>query len=68
LLNGVGEMDLADVKDHSIDSFGGAYEYFMTMYASNAGKSGGEFFLQRFLKVFNSDMDKSVNCEHRKFF
>ena len=37
-------MNLGDVKDHSIDAFGDAYEYLMTMYASNAGKSGGEFF------------------------
>lgn len=44
LLNGVGEMKLGDVKDHSIDAFGDAYEYLMKMYASNAGKSGGEFF------------------------
>ena len=44
LLNGVGEMKLGDVKDHSIDAFGDAYEYLMMMYASNAGKSGGEFF------------------------
>ncbi len=43
-LNGVGEMNLGDVKNHSIDAFGDAYEYLMTMYASNAGKSGGEFF------------------------
>lgn len=44
LLNGVAEMDLGNVKDHDIDAFGDAYEYLMTMYASNAGKSGGEFF------------------------
>ena len=44
LLNGVGDMKLGDVKDHSIDAFGDAYEYLMSMYASNAGKSGGEFF------------------------
>ncbi len=37
-------MKLGDVKDHQIDAFGDAYEYLMTMYASNAGKSGGEFF------------------------
>lgn len=37
-------MNLGDVKAHSIDAFGDAYEYLMTMYASNAGKSGGEFF------------------------
>lgn len=44
LLEGVRKMNLGDVKDHSIDAFGDAYEYLMTMYASNAGKSGGEFF------------------------
>jgi type I restriction enzyme M protein len=44
LLDGVADMNLGDVKDHDIDAFGDAYEYLMTMYASNAGKSGGEFF------------------------
>lgn len=44
LLNGIGDMNLGDVKNHDIDAFGDAYEYLMTMYASNAGKSGGEFF------------------------
>ena len=44
LLDGVANMALGDVKDHSIDAFGDAYEYLMSMYASNAGKSGGEFY------------------------
>ena len=44
LLKGVADMNLGDVKHHDIDAFGDAYEYLMTMYASNAGKSGGEFF------------------------
>lgn len=44
LLIGVGDMKLGDVKNHDIDAFGDAYEYLMSMYASNAGKSGGEFF------------------------
>ena len=43
ILNGIGEMKL-EYKDNAIDAFGDAYEYLMTMYASNAGKSGGEFF------------------------
>lgn len=33
-----------DFKENRIDAFGDAYEYLMNMYASNAGKSGGEFF------------------------
>lgn len=44
LLKGIADMDLGNVKNHNIDTFGDAYEYLMTMYASNAGKSGGEFF------------------------
>lgn len=46
LLNGVASMDLSDdFKDNSIDAFGDAYEFLMGMYASNAGKSGGEYFI-----------------------
>jgi len=44
ILNAIGDMQLGDVKNNSIDVFGDAYEFLMTMYASNAGKSGGEFF------------------------
>lgn len=44
LLDGIATMNLGSVKNHDIDAFGDAYEYLMTMYASNAGKSGGEFF------------------------
>ncbi len=44
LMNGVGEMKLGEYQDNTIDAFGDAYEFLMGMYASNAGKSGGEFF------------------------
>lgn len=44
LLNAVGELKLGNYTDNTIDAFGDAYEYLMAMYASNAGKSGGEFF------------------------
>lgn len=44
LLNGIANMNLGNVQDHDIDAFGDAYEYLMQMYASNAGKSGGEFY------------------------
>ncbi len=44
LMNGVGEMRLGDYRDNTIDAFGDAYEFLMGMYASNAGKSGGEYF------------------------
>lgn len=44
LLEATGDLRLGDYTDNTIDAFGDAYEYLMTMYASNAGKSGGEFF------------------------
>ena len=41
----VRDMDLgSEFEENKIDAFGDAYEFLMTMYASNAGKSGGEFF------------------------
>ena len=44
LITVIGDMDLGNYQDNSIDAFGDTYEYLMGMYASNAGKSGGEFF------------------------
>jgi type I restriction enzyme M protein len=44
LLNGVADMKLGDYKENTIDAFGDAYEFLMGMYASNAGKSGGEYY------------------------
>lgn len=44
LLHGVADMKLGDYQDNTIDAFGDAYEYLMGMYASNAGKSGGEYY------------------------
>ncbi len=44
LLRGIQSMKLGDYQDNTIDAFGDAYEYLMGMYASNAGKSGGEYY------------------------
>ena len=44
LLNAIGNLNFGDYEDNNIDLFGDAYEFLMTMYASSAGKSGGEFF------------------------
>ncbi len=43
-LNEIREMKLGDYKQNTIDAFVDAYEYLMSMYAFNAGKSEGEFF------------------------
>ncbi|HEY5972002.1 MAG TPA: type I restriction-modification system subunit M [Pseudoxanthomonas sp.] len=46
LLDAIGDLPLngGGFSDNSIDLFGDAYEYLMQMYASTAGKSGGEFY------------------------
>jgi type I restriction enzyme M protein len=45
LMKGIADMKLGDYyKDNTIDAFGDAYEFLMGMYASNAGKSGGEYY------------------------
>lgn len=44
IMDAISELKLGDYQDNTIDAFGDAYEYLMAMYASNAGKSGGEFF------------------------
>lgn len=45
LLDEIGRLPLdGDYNDNSIDLFGDAYEYLMQMYASSAGKSGGEYY------------------------
>ena len=44
ILTGIAEINFGDFKSNDIDAFGDAYEYLISNYASNAGKSGGEFF------------------------
>ena len=44
ILDAIGDLQLGNFTDNTIDAFGDAYEFLMTMYASAAGKSGGEFF------------------------
>ncbi len=44
LLESIQGLNLGTYTDHTIDAFGDAYEYLMAMYASSAGKSGGEFY------------------------
>lgn len=44
VIKGVEGLDFGDFEDNQIDLFGDAYEYLISNYAANAGKSGGEFF------------------------
>ena len=44
ILNGVSELNFGKFEESQIDLFGDAYEFLISNYAANAGKSGGEFF------------------------
>lgn len=44
VLKGVADLDFGNFEDNQIDLFGDAYEFLISNYAANAGKSGGEFF------------------------
>ena len=65
LMDGIGGMDLGDFGDNRVDAFGDAYEFLMRMYASNAGKSGGEYFtppeVSRLLMLIALDGRSRVN-------
>lgn len=44
VLKGIASIDFGSADKHEIDLFGDAYEFLISNYAANAGKSGGEFF------------------------
>jgi type I restriction enzyme M protein len=44
VLKGVADLNFGDFEGNKIDLFGDAYEFLISNYAANAGKSGGEFF------------------------
>lgn len=44
VLKGVAELNFGNFEDNEIDLFGDAYEFLISNYAANAGKSGGEYF------------------------
>ncbi len=44
VIKGVESLDFGNFEDNKIDLFGDAYEFLISNYAANAGKSGGEFF------------------------
>lgn len=65
ILHGIEKMELGDIRDNKIDMFGDAYEYLMTMYAANGGKSGGEFFtpqeVSRLLALIATEGKTTIN-------
>lgn len=65
LLIAINELNFGNIKQSKIDLFGDAYEYLMRMYASSAGKSGGEYFtpqeVSRLLALLASYNQDEVN-------
>ncbi|WP_110514665.1 type I restriction-modification system subunit M [Herpetosiphon llansteffanensis] len=49
VIKGVAGLDFGDFQNSNIDLFGDAYEYLISNYAANAGKSGGEFFTPQYV-------------------
>ena len=49
VIKGVEELDFGNFEDNQIDLFGDAYEFLISNYAANAGKSGGEFFTPQYV-------------------
>lgn len=68
LIEGVAKMGLGNYKENSIDAFGDAYEYLMSMYASNAGKSGGEFFTPQEVSELLTHIAVSTKTEVNKVY
>lgn len=65
ILTGIGEINFEKFEKNDIDAFGDAYEYLISNYASNAGKSGGEFFtpqtVSKLLARLVMDGKKNIN-------
>lgn len=49
VIKGVEGLDFGNFEDNEIDLFGDAYEFLISNYAANAGKSGGEFFTPQYV-------------------
>ncbi|MFC6276158.1 type I restriction-modification system subunit M, partial [Psittacicella hinzii] len=44
ILQGIADLNFGNFEESKIDLFGDAYEFLISNYAANAGKSGGEYF------------------------
>ncbi|HNY17494.1 MAG TPA: type I restriction-modification system subunit M, partial [Treponemataceae bacterium] len=65
VLKGVAGLKFGSFHDNQIDLFGDAYEFLISNYAANAGKSGGEFFTPQHVSKLIAQLamhkQKSVN-------
>ena len=65
VIKGVEGLDFGSFEESHIDLFGDAYEFLISNYAANAGKSGGEFFTPQHVSKLIAQLamheQKSVN-------
>lgn len=68
ILERIDMLDLSNPQENDIDAFGDAYEFLMTMYAGNAGKSGGEFFTPQEVSELLAKITTAGKKEIRKAY
>lgn len=68
ILENIAALDLCDPQGNDIDLFGDAYEFLMTMYAANGGKSGGEFFTPQEVSQLLAKITTAGKSEVRKVY
>ncbi len=68
VLKGVEELNFGDFSDNQIDLFGDAYEFLISNYAANAGKSGGEFFTPQHVSKLNAQLAMHKQAKVNKIY
>ncbi|ESK38733.1 type I restriction enzyme EcoR124II M protein [Acinetobacter nectaris CIP 110549] len=68
VLKGVEGLKLGDFDAHQIDLFGDAYEFLISNYAANAGKSGGEFFTPQHVSKLIAQLAMHGQTEVNKIY
>lgn len=68
VLKGVSGLNFDDFEDNQIDLFGDAYEFLISNYAANAGKSGGEFFTPQHVSKLIAQLAMHKQASVNKIF
>jgi len=68
VLKGVAGLDFGDFDASHIDLFGDAYEFLISNYAANAGKSGGEFFTPQHVSRLIAQLAMHQQTSVRKIY
>lgn len=68
VLKGVEELNFGSFEDNQIDLFGDAYEFLISNYAANAGKSGGEFFTPQHVSKLIAQLATHGQTEVNKIY